>query len=264
MAHAWRRPGVIMTAYLMLFLLAGPWPVHAVPVTARALAHDVSPPAVAALLSWWVARGGAVARGLILLWTAAGFATLFVSPAMRSGSLVPFWLLVAYACQMALLVSTPVYDRTRKDSARRHPGRAAVWLVPPAWLLAAAVVAGALCTVLFLGNMSVQPVPGCQRPGYLAPHAARLASCVALSQGFPVHYLSAVPTLALDHGGKVTAANLSLFANAVIDKGAAAEDLAAWMLTAGTVMYALWLPFQRPAPSADAAQAVAKQPLIHE
>ena len=136
------------------------------------------------------------------------------------------------------------------------PGRAAFWLAPPAWILAAAAVGGALLTVLFLGNMTFKPVPGCQRPGYLAPQAAALTSCGTLSRGFPVHYLSALPTLALDHGGRVTATNLSMFADAIIDKGAAAEDLAAWMLAVGTAMYILWLPFQRPGPSLGPTQPV--------
>jgi hypothetical protein len=256
------RPGVMMTAYVVLFLVAGPWPISSAPSTAYKLAHDVSLPAiaVAAFLAWRVARGSALARGIIIVWTALGFTGMFSSPELRSGSLVPCWLLVAYAAQIALLLTAPVYDRTRKDPADCYPGPTAVLPAPPKWMLPAAVAAGGLLTLVFLANMSPEPVPGCQSPSYLAPRTAPLARCETLSQGFPVHYLSAIPDLGLDNGSKISPANMSLSANAVINKGAAVEDLALWTLAGATAMYMLWIPRRRPTPSAATVQPVAAQP----
>jgi hypothetical protein len=258
MTAFWRRPGAILTAYLVLFVVSGPWPWRAVPLTASQLAGDanVYAVAIAAFLAWRVSRGSSIARGLIVIWTVVGFAAVFSSPAMRSGGLYPFWLLVAYASQIALLVSAPIYDRTRRNPAGGPVRLSALWPAPPVWMLPTAAAAGALLTLACLGSMSFKPVQGCRTPGYLAPHAAPLASCYTLDQGFPVPYLQALPSLSLDKGSKVTASNLDLFANAVVSKGALAEDLAAWTLTVATGLYVFWIPRRRPAPSPATVQSV--------
>jgi hypothetical protein len=254
----WRRPGVLMTAYLVLFLAAGPWPSRSAPVTVNELAGEVSLPAIAiaAFLAWRVTRGSSLARGLIVVWTVVGFAATFASPVMRSGNLVPFWLLVAYAGQIGLLLSAPVYERTRKDAAREPVRETALWPAPPRWMLPTAAAAGALLTLLFLGSMTFRPVQGCQGRGYLAPHTAPLASCYTLDQGYPVPYLAALPSLSLDKGRKITASNLDLFANAVISKRALAEDLTAWTLTVAAALYLIWIPRRRPAPPPATAEPV--------
>jgi hypothetical protein len=258
MTAFWRRPGVIMTAYVVLFLATGPWSGPPTALTVRQLAGEVSLPAItiAAFLAWRVTRGSSFARGLLVVWTVAGFAATFDSPAMRSGGLVPFWLLVAYAGQIALLLSSPVYERTRKNPAGEPVSETGLWPAPPRWMLPTAAAGGALLTLLFLGTMSFQPVQGCQAAGYLAPHTARLASCSTLKQGFPVPYLAALPSLSLDKGRKVTASNLDLFANAVISKRALAEDLAAWTLAVGAALYMIWIPGRRPARSPVPAEPV--------
>jgi hypothetical protein len=254
----WRRPGVIMTAYLVLFVATGPWPWRSVPLTVSQLAADANLPAIAiaAFLAWRVCRGSSIARGLIVIWTVVGFAAVFSSPAMKSGSLYPFWLLVAYASQIALLVSAPIYDRTRKIPAGGSVRHTSLWPAPPVWMLPTAAAAGALLTLACLGSMSSKPVQGCQAAGYLAPHTAPLASCYTLDQGFPVPYLTAMPSLSLDKGRRVTASNLDLFANAVISKGALAEDLVAWTLTVAAGLYVIWIPRRRPAPSPATVQPV--------
>ena len=103
--------------------------------------------------------------------------------------------------------------------------------------------------------MSYQPVSSCQARGYLSPHAAPLAQCWTLAEGFPVPYLTAPPALTLNSGSAFTPANLSVFANPVINKSAAAADLATWTLASFTACYVLWLPSRRPAGS------VASQPV---
>jgi hypothetical protein len=120
----------------------------------------------------------------------------------------------------------------------------------------AAAAAGLIITLITLGNMSFQPVPGCQAPGYLAPHSAPLAQCAALAEGYPIHYLSAMPALGLHSGDEVTAANLAVFAHPVISKSAAAEDVAIWTLVSFTALYLFWLPSRRPAASAAIREPV--------
>jgi hypothetical protein len=232
-----------MIAYLILFGIAGPWPTGSSPATAAQLAHAVDPGAIvfAAFLAWRVTREGSFARGLIILYTIsgiAGHAGLLSSPGMRSGSLISLGLLAIYLVQIALLVSTPVYNRTRKNQADLAPDGARLWVLPPRWMPVAAAAAGVIITLLSRGNMTYLNAPGCQSP-YLAPHSAPLDQCGTLAEGYPIHYLSAMPTLSLS-------------------KSAAAEDLAIWTLVSFAAVYLLWLPSRRPAESAairESAQA---------
>jgi hypothetical protein len=114
-ARIWRKPGALMIAYLILFGIAGPWPTGSSPVTTAQPAHAVGPAIVfAAFLAWRVTRGSSFARGLIIFYTVGGIAGLLNSPGMRSGSLISLGLLAIYLVQIALLVSTPVDNRTRK------------------------------------------------------------------------------------------------------------------------------------------------------
>jgi hypothetical protein len=244
------RPGVLMTAYLVLFLAAGPWPgVHGVPATAQALAHDASLPgfAIAAFLSWRVTRGSSSARGLLLVWTILGFAGTFMSHAMQSGSLVPCWLFAGAAGQLALLLSAPVYDRTRKDPLARYPGPVSLWLAPPRWMLPAAAAIAAVCVLLGLGSMDYRPVPGCTA-----------VSCRTLGQGYPVHFIATAQGVGLDHGvGRF----LSQLAGAAFNAGALAEDLALFTLAAFAAMYLLWLSQRRPDPARSVTALAAPDPL---
>jgi hypothetical protein len=249
------RPGVLMTAYLVLFLVAGPWPgAHGVPATAHALAHDASLSGllVAVFLSWRVTRGSSFARGLLLAWTILGFAGTFLSQALQSGSLVPCWLLAGSAGQLALLLSAPVYDRTRKDPLARYPGSVSPWPAPPRWMLPAAAAAAAVCMPLGLGSMGPPPGPGCDTVSSLA------ASCPPLGQGYPVHFLTANPVLSLQDGVRPFLSSLS---GAVISTGALAEDLALWALAAFAAMYLLWLPQRRPDPARTITVLAAPDPL---
>jgi hypothetical protein len=224
-----------MTAYLALFLVAGPWPgTHGVPATAHALARDVSLPgiAIAAFLSWRVARGSSFARGLILVWTILSLIGTFMSSALQSGSLVPCWLLAGSAGQLALVLSAPVYARTRKFPVAAEPGRAVLWPVPPVWTLAAAAVLTVLGMLLGMGSMDYRPGPGCTS-----------ASCRTLGQGYPVHFLATADGVSLGDGVRSFFADL---AAAAYNAGALAADLALWFLAAFALIYLLWIPSRRP------------------
>jgi hypothetical protein len=244
------RPGVLMTAYLVLFLAIGPWPgVHGVPATAHALARDGSLPAaaIAAFLSWRVTRGSGFARGLILLWTAGGFAVTFGSAAMQSGSLVPCWLLAGCAGQLALLLAAPVYDRTRKDSLARYHRPVSLWPAPPRWMLPGAAAAAMLGMLLGLGSMDYRAGPGCTA-----------ASCRTLGQGYPVHFLATAQGVSLDDGVRSFFSDL---ASAAYNAGALAEDLTLWFVAAFALIYVLWLPSRRPEESPAVTSLGAPDPL---
>jgi hypothetical protein len=164
--------------------------------------------------------------------------------------------LAIYAVQVAILLSTPVYNRTRQDQADIQSVGAPLWESPPRWMPLAAAGAGIVITLLFLGSMSYQPVSSCQARGYLSPHAAPLALCGTLAEGFPVPYLTAPPVVSLNSGSAAIPANLSVFANPVINKSAAAADLARWTLASFTACYMLWLPARRATGSAATTQPV--------
>jgi hypothetical protein len=119
---------------------------------------------------------------------------------MRSSNLISFWLLVIYLVQIGLLVSRPIYNRTRKDQADRAQQGSSLWAAPPRWLLVTTVAAGLIVTLISLGNEDFQPMSGCQAPGYSAAYGEPQTQCTTLAEGFPVHYLSAVPDLSLSPG----------------------------------------------------------------
>lgn len=258
MPRIWRSPGALMTAYLVLFVLAGRWGdvsrpgPHGLTSTGR----DLPTIAIAAFLTWRVARGGPISRCLIIIYTIIGAGAVINSGSARSGDPVAFGLLAIYLLQLGILLSTPVYNHTHQDGTGRQPVAARFWEVPPLWMPFAAAASGLVITLLFLGNMSFQPVSDCQAPGSLAPHAAPLASCVTLAEGYPAHFLSASPSVTLNSGSAVTAANMNVFASPYVNKGAAAEDLAIWAVASFLACYLLWLPSRRPTRSAATDQPV--------
>jgi hypothetical protein len=146
---------------------------------------------------------------------------------MRSGGLVSLAVLASALVQLALLVSAPIYARTRKNWAERAPSTGLLWPTPPWWMAAAALAGGLLVTLLFLGSMGWKTVP------CAAGSSAPVATCSTLDEGFPVHFLSALPA-----GAGV--------AYPAIDSGAAAEDLMVWSVLGFAACYLIWLPARRP------------------
>ena len=255
MPRRWRGPGALMTVYLVLFVIAGPWGDISEPAGHGLVAEGRNLPAIliAAVLAWRVAHGGRISRALIIGFTIVGAGAMIHSGSARAGDPAAFGLLAIYAVQVSILLSTPVYNRTRQDQADIQPAGTPLWETPPRWMPLAAAAAGIVITLLFLGSMSYQPVPSCHARGYLSPHAAPMAQCETLAEGFPVPYLSALPDVGLNSGSAVTPANLSVSANPVINKSAAAADLATWTLASFTACYLLWLPSRRAACSSAAA-----------
>jgi hypothetical protein len=237
MAQIWRRPGALMTAYVLLFAASGfAQPGMKLPPTAAWVSAISVGTALAAFLAWRVTRGSASARALTVVYAALLIIAALSSPELRSGGLVSLGLLAIYLVQIALLVSTPIYDRTRQEPAHLPPGGAPPWPIPPWWMAAVSLAVGVLITLLFLGSMDWQSV-ACAATQRSSP----LTHCVTLAEGYPVHFLSAIPS-----------ANS---AYPVINKAAAAEDVTVWIVLSFAACYLIWLPSRRPAQTAAARVA---------
>jgi hypothetical protein len=228
MARFWHKPGVLMTAYVVLYAIAGARSHGAAfPATVSQFLSppDLGPVFIGAFLAWRVTRGGWLSRLLIIVFTIGLMQKVLWGSGMTSGGLFGLGALAVYLVQIALLVSTPVYERTRTNWADRPPSSARLWPAPCWWMAALAPAAGLIITLLFLGSEDFRSVP-------CAPPPASPVRCVTLVQGFPVHFLGAKPS-----GG---------VAAPVIDKGAAAEDLAIWTVLSFATCYLVWLPSRRP------------------
>jgi hypothetical protein len=226
MARFLHKPGVLMAAYLALFVIAEAWATSrsAASASLQEVAGMGSLP-VAAFLAWRVTRGGRISRVLIIVFTIGMIQKLLWGDDLKSGGLVSLGVLAVCLVQIALVVSTPIYVRTRADPAERVPSTSRLWPTPPWWISAIALAGGLLITLLFLGSEDFRSVP-------CAPPPASPARCVTLVQGFPVHFLGAIPS-----GG---------VAAPVIYKGAAAEDLAIWTVLSFAACYLIWLSSRRP------------------
>jgi hypothetical protein len=225
MARIWRMPGVLMTACVVLYAISLMQPRTRYWATTGQLGADLLSVAIMAFLAWRVTRGSLISRVLVIVYIGAWIQGVLWSADMRTGGLVSLSLLVIYFAQIALLVSTPIYERTRKDWAGRPPSTARLWPTPPWWMAATALAGGLLITLVFLGSEDFRSVP-CATP------SATPARCVTLVQGFPVHFLGAIPS--------------DGFAAPIIYKGAAAEDMAIWTALSFAACYLFWLPRQRP------------------
>ena len=118
------KPGLVMAAYL---------------VQSAALAADAVGVAIAAFLAWRVTRGSAAARALIIVWTIGLIQKVLRGAGMKSGGLLAIGVLALYLAQIALLVSTPIYQRVSGGWAGRRPGPARLWPTPPRWMAGAAL-----------------------------------------------------------------------------------------------------------------------------
>ena len=216
----WRRSGAgeMLRAFLLLAAITFIW---------SWLSHTGSPRnallslPITAFLTWRVSRGGRISRMILIIGSGVSYTAVVLAVAR-------FWdpaimiLVIICAAQIALLVSPPVYGRTRRPPI---PVRARGWaqLVrrPQAWLLPWGLLAGALLTLAYLGSVDGITIPGC-RP-------AASGACSALAEGYPLRWLTA-------HQNEP-----------VIYKGALAKDCAQWALASTSVLYLAWLWLTAPA-----------------
>ena len=223
MAHVtrWRRPGAgeILLVYLLL---------AATGFSLNWLSHTYRSPAplwsflIVAFLTWRVSRGGRIARIILVLGSVASCATAVLAVARR-WDLSVLALVIIGAAQVALLLSPPVYGRTRRPAPvpARAPGWAQLVRRPSAWLLSLGLLAGALVTLACLGSMDWVAIAGC-RP-------AASDTCIALAEGYPLRWLTAHQNMP------------------VIAKAALLKDFAQWALASTSLLYLGWLGLTAPA-----------------
>jgi hypothetical protein len=222
----WLRPGAgeILAVYLLLAvaaLIAG-WLSYS-PAWA-----DGSSIAVTVFLTWRVSRGGYIARAVLVVTGVLSGASALQSVARHWG-LAAIALAVITVVQVALLLSPPVYGRTRRPGRIdvRAPNWGRLLRRPPAWLLPWGLLAGTALTLALLGHMDWVTVAGCRPTGS--------EGCTALTEGYPLHWLTADQNEPL-------IAKRSLF-----------EDWTQWTLAGTSLLYLSWLWLTAPEVRGDQA-----------
>jgi hypothetical protein len=113
MARSLRSPGALMTVYVAVFICGGPWI-----GSASAAGRNVPQIAIAVLLAVLAARGSRPARVLMITYTVLGAFAVFYGTTYWGAS-EPFaassLTLTCALVQIGLLVSVPMYQRTRPD-----------------------------------------------------------------------------------------------------------------------------------------------------
>lgn len=212
----WRRPGV--DEILLVFLL-----LDVIGFICSGLSHSASPrnPALPSFLTdaflvWRVSRGGRISRMILIIGNGAAYAVTALAVARLWDVAVVVQVIIS-AVQIALLVSPPVYGRTRPTPIQV---RAQSWsqLLPPrpqVWLLPWGLLAGVLVTLACLGSMDFTTIVGC-RP-------AASDACGALAEGYPLRWLTAIQ------------------GTPVISKEALFRDSVQWALGCTSLLYLAWL-----------------------
>ena len=218
----WRRPGAneILLVYLLLSVVGFIW---------NGLSHSLQSNdpllwlLIPAFLTWRVSRGGRISRMLLIVGSWLGCAAAVFAVA-RSWNLSIMALVIIFAAQVALLVSPPVYGRTRRPAPIEVRARGWSELIgrPPWWLLPVGLLAGVGITLACLGSMDWVAIPGCR------PTASD--GCMAIAEGYPLRWLTALQNVP------------------EISKSALLKDGTQWTLASTLFLY---LAFFRPTPRAD-------------
>ena len=235
MARSLRSPAFLMTVYVAVVVFVGPWL-----STGHTVHRNFPELLIAVVLATFAAHGNRAARVLMITYSCLGvFLVLFGS---AHGSLAASTRLVYLACymlQVALLVSAPMYQRTRPGWALGR-SQLAPWLPrPPRWALLASAAAG--LGIILLPFQDVRPIP-------CPPHVKVLAHtpCLATGTGNPTAYRWFSGYFQM-HGGNARWLNVA--APRGFQVAAFAADWALWSLGILLGLYLAWLCCRREYPA---------------
>jgi len=145
------------------------------------------------------------------------------------------WLLVAFAAQIAALVSPAAYRHTRRGTGTACTSVALVAGGPKPWLLPWSLLAGLALTLMLLGQMAPVALPGCGPAGSFIEQLPE--RCRGLAEGHPLRFLLG------DHSIPR------------INKMALVKDWAQWSLVSATILYVFNLIRAGRNHASDAARA---------
>ena len=213
----WRRPGASEILLVLLLLATTMFIVSWTSHSYRPRDDQLPSFLVTVFLLWRVSRGGRISRVLLIIGSGLSLAVSALAIA-RVWDVSDVALVALSAAQMALLLSPPVYGRTRPTPVSvRARGWAQFVRRPPLWLLAGGLLGGVLVTLVCLGHSDFIAVPEC---GPVTSNA-----CSAVAEGYPLHWLTADQNTPL------------------IFKGALLKDFAQWALVSTSVLYLAWVWF---------------------
>jgi hypothetical protein len=184
MRRSLRSPAVLMTAYIALFIWNGPWLGSGSPGQ-----RNVFQILVAIVLAVFAARGSRAARVLMITYSIVGVLALFLGSAHQLPPAQPFGAillaLTSMLAQIGLLVSSPMYRRTRpgrsSDQVRGDPFLP--W--PNVWSVLAGTAGGLIMALVPFSDGGREalcssgggtPAGPCLAPGFGYPIAYRYAS----------------------------------------------------------------------------------------
>jgi hypothetical protein len=178
MARSFRSPAVLMTVYVALFICGGPWL-----GSGGTADRNVPQIAIAVLLAVLAARGSRMARGLMITFSVLGAFAEFVgithwgaSEPLAASSLV----LTCILAQIGLLVSTPMYERTRPGWSPGQPQAAPFLPQPKVWAVLATTAGGLV--------MALVPFSDGLRGTICSAGGVRPVPCEAAGSGYPIAY----------------------------------------------------------------------------
>jgi hypothetical protein len=225
------RPAVLMAGYVGIYLYVGPWSGGA-----SAPHRTVLQFALVIALACFASRGNRLARALMLASSALGvLLTIFGStswwsneaPAVRLG------YFACYTAQLCLLMSAPIYQRTRPGWSRGRPSPARLLPLPRPWMAVGGVIAGVLITLLPFWGLRPFPCPSGTQPR---------TSCLAHGAGYPIAYRFNLDIVQLNTTGFHW---LNVLAPQGIQVIPFTTDVALWGLGVLLAIYLFWLPNER-------------------
>jgi hypothetical protein len=176
-----------MTIYVAAFICGGPW------LGSGSTAHRNFPQiGIAVLLAALAARGSRSARVLMITYSAFGAFAVFASSTYWGASeplAASFVTLTCVVVQLGLLVSAPMYERTRPGWVSDQLQADRLWPWPKLWAAMASAAGGLVMATLPFSD-------GYRNTACSEGAIAHVTQCSAFGYGYPVAYRFAYNDLA--------------------------------------------------------------------